>query len=151
MTSESLQRFVAAQDPVYAQVCAELSSGKKTSHWMWFIFPQLRALGRSATALHFGLASRAEAALYWQHPVLGHRLKECTELVLALEAKSAYEIFGTPDDLKFRSCMTLFAHCAEGERLFSEALSRYYAGEQDDRTLALLSDDAGVGAGPRRF
>ena len=139
MNSDDLNRFVEAQNPVYAQVCAELAAGAKRSHWMWFVFPQLRGLGHSAMAVHYGLASAAEARSYWQRPLLGARLKECTQLVLAVQRKSALEIFGTPDDMKFRSCMTLFAHSAAGEPVFLDALARYFAGQQDERTLALLS------------
>ncbi|MDW5441770.1 DUF1810 domain-containing protein [Polaromonas sp. SM01] len=134
-----LQRFVLAQDPVYAQVCAELAAGAKTSHWMWFVFPQLKELGRSATAQHFGIASHAEALAYWQHLVLGPRLKACSELVVAVEGKSAWEIFHSPDELKFRSCMSLFAQVAPQEPVFKQALAKYFEGEADARTLALLA------------
>ncbi|MFI5445594.1 DUF1810 domain-containing protein [Polaromonas sp. UC242_47] len=134
-----LQRFVLAQDPVYTQVCAELAAGAKTSHWMWFVFPQLKELGRSATAQHFGIASRAEALAYWQHPVLGPRLKACSERVVAVEGMSAWEIFHSPDDLKFRSCMTLFAQVAPQEPIFQRALAKYFEGAADARTLALLT------------
>ncbi len=101
-----LQRFVDAQAPVIDQVRAELAAGRKTSHWIWFVFPQLKQLGRSGTARHFGIDSREEATAYWRHPVLGPRLAQCTELVFAVQRKSAHDIFGSPDDLKFRSCMT---------------------------------------------
>jgi uncharacterized protein (DUF1810 family) len=134
-----LQRFVLAQDPVYTQVCAELAAGAKTSHWMWFVFPQLKALGHSATAQHFGIASRAEALAYWQHPVLGPRLKACSELVVAVEARTALQIFGSTDKLKFRSCVTLFAQVAPQEPVFNQALAKYFDGEGDARTLALLA------------
>lgn len=133
----NLQRFVDAQAPVYRQVCAELAAGRKTSHWMWFVFPQLRGLGRSATAQHYGIGSTAEARAYWTHAVLGARLKHCTELVLAVEGRSAHEIFGPPDDLKFRSCMTLFAQVT-GEPLFTRAIDRYFGGQADPATLELL-------------
>ncbi|WP_309684634.1 DUF1810 domain-containing protein [Polaromonas sp.] len=133
-----LQRFVLAQDPVYTEVCAELAAGAKTSHWMWFVFAQLKALGHSATAQHFGIASRAEALAYWQHPVLGPRLKACSELVVAVEGKTALQIFGSPDNLKFRSCMTLYAQVAPQEPVFNRALVRYFGGEGDARTLELL-------------
>ena len=133
-----LQRFVEAQDPVYAQVCAELAAGAKTSHWMWFVFPQLKALGRSAVAQHFGIASRAQAQAYWQHPLLGPRLKECSGLVLAVEGRTALQILGSPDNLKFRSCMTLFAQVAPHEPVFQRALDKYFGGEGDARTLELL-------------
>ena len=132
-----LQRFVDAQEPVYRQVCGELAAGRKTSHWMWFVFPQLKGLGRSATAQHYGIGSAAEARAYWDHPLLGPRLQQCTELVLAVEGRSAHEIFGTPDDLKFRSCMTLFAR-ATGEALFTRALDKYFGGQPDPATLELL-------------
>lgn len=132
-----LQRFVTAQAPVYAQVCAELANGRKTSHWMWFVFPQLKGLGRSATAQHFGIASRAEAQAYWRHPLLGPRLEQCTELVLAVDGRSAQQIFGSPDDLKFRSCLTLFAAATDGA-VFRKALDKYFAGNDDEQTLRLL-------------
>ena len=134
-----LQRFIEAQDPVYSQVCAELAAGAKTSHWMWFVFPQLKALGRSATAQHFGIASRAEALAYWQHPVLGPRLKACSELVVAVEGRTALQIFGSTDELKFRSCMTLFAQVAPQEPVFNRALAKYFGGEGDATTLELLA------------
>ncbi len=133
-----LQRFVTAQDPVYPRVCAELAAGAKTSHWMWFVFPQLKGLGRSAMAQRYGLASRSEAQAYWRHPVLGHRLKECTELVLSVEGKSALRILGAPDDLKFHSSMTLFARVVPEEPVFQSALQKYFGGEDDARTLQLL-------------
>jgi len=132
-----LQRFVDAQAPVFRQVCAELAAGRKTSHWMWFVFPQLKGLGRSATAQHYGIGAAAEARAYWDHPLLGPRLKQCTELVLAVEGRSAHEIFGPPDDLKFRSCMTLFAR-ATGEPLFTRALDKFFGGKPDPATLELL-------------
>lgn len=133
----NLERFVLAQNPVYAQVCAELAGGMKTSHWMWFIFPQLKGLGRSAMAQHFGIASRAEAQAYWHHALLGARLKECVELVLAVEGRTALQIFGSPDDLKFHSSLTLFAQAAPDEPVFQRALTRYFDGESDARTLEL--------------
>jgi uncharacterized protein (DUF1810 family) len=136
--AHDLQRFIDAQDPVYRQVCAELAAGAKTSHWMWFVFPQLKGLGRSAMARHFGIASRAEAEAYWTNPVLGPRLKECTELVLAVQGRTALQVFGSPDDLKFRSSMTLFSQVATGEAVFASALERYSGGDRDQRTLELL-------------
>lgn len=137
-TSSALERFVEAQDRVYASVREELAAGNKTSHWMWFIFPQLKALGRSSIAKNFGIESRDEAVCYWQHPVLGKRLKECTELVLAAGGKTVHEIFGSPDDLKFRSCMTLFAQVAPDEQVFSQALNRFFGGQPDTMTFSLL-------------
>jgi uncharacterized protein (DUF1810 family) len=134
----NLERFVQAQDPVYDSVCTELRRGAKTSHWMWFIFPQLTQLGRSATAQYYGISSLAEATAYWQHPVLGARLVECSALVLAVEDKTALQIFGRPDDLKFHSSMTLFKQAAPQEPVFGRALEKYYRGERDSRTLELL-------------
>ncbi|MDB5929141.1 MAG: hypothetical protein JWR60_848 [Polaromonas sp.] len=133
-----LQRFLQAQEPVYAEVCAELAAGAKASHWMWFVFPQLKALGRSATARFFGIASRGEALAYWRHPVLGPRLKQCTELVLAVEGKTALQIFHSPDNLKLHSSMTLFAHVAPQEPLFRQALDKYFDGKSDAATVELL-------------
>lgn len=134
-----LQRFVDAQNPLYAQVRAELRAGAKSSHWMWFVFPQLAGLGRSATARYFGIASRAEGAAYWRHPVLGARLEECTGLVLAVQGRSAHQIFGAPDDLKFCSSMTLFDQLVPDEPAFAQALVRYFGGRRDARTLELLA------------
>jgi uncharacterized protein (DUF1810 family) len=133
-----LQRFVAAQDPLYGTVLAELRAGCKRTHWMWFVFPQHAALGRSAMAARYGLASNAEAAAYGQHRVLGARLDECCRLVLALEQRAAHQIFASPDDLKLRSSMTLFAAALPQQPVFQRVLDRYYAGEPDARTLALL-------------
>ena len=138
MIGRDLQRFVDAQAPVYAQVLDELRRGRKTSHWMWFIFPQLRGLGRSAMAIHYGLASGAEAHAYWCHALLGPRLRECAELVLAVDNKTAVDILGSPDDMKLRSCMTLFDAVVPDEPLFTALLGRFYGGERDLRTLALL-------------
>lgn len=134
LEEHDLERFVTAQEPVFASVCAELAAGSKRSHWMWFIFPQLRSLGRSGTARYYGLADLAEARAYWQHPVLGKRLLQCTRLVLAVRGKSASQIFGSPDDLKLRSCMTLFQLAAPDEPAFGEVIDRYYGGEPDELT-----------------
>jgi uncharacterized protein (DUF1810 family) len=117
-----LQRFIEAQNPVYGQVCAELRNGRKESHWMWFIFPQLRGLGHSQMAIKFGIASPEEA--YLQHPVLGPRLRECAGLVTAVKGRSIHEIFGSPDDLKFRSSMSLFASVAPDDPIFAAALQK---------------------------
>jgi uncharacterized protein (DUF1810 family) len=140
MTDDSfdLQRFVAAQDPVYADVRAELAAGAKTSHWMWFVFPQLRALGRSATALHYGLGSLDEAQAYARHSVLGARLRECAALVLGVEGRSARRIFGAIDEMKLRSCMTLFERAVPSEPVFAQVLQKYYGGERDPLTLERL-------------
>jgi len=137
-----LERFVAAQAPVWADVRAELASGRKSSHWMWFVFPQLRGLGRSAMADRYGICSRTEAEAYLAHRVLGPRLLECTDLMLHAPAgKSALAILGTPDDVKFRSSMTLFAAVAgSGGAPFDAALARFFAGRADPATLALLAE-----------
>jgi len=139
-SNATLDRFVEAQAPVYAEVCAELAAGRKSSHWMWFIFPQLTALGRSGRARFYGIESKEEALAYWQHPVLGPRLKHCARLVLKTSGKSAHDIFGTPDDLKLRSCMTLFSVVAAEEPAFVQVLSRFYQGEPDLKTMALLGN-----------
>jgi uncharacterized protein (DUF1810 family) len=135
-----LQRFVNAQNPVYQRVCAELRNGRKDSHWMWFIFPQLRGLGSSHLATAFGISSRAEAEAYLDHSLLGPRLRECVQLVNLIIGRSIYQIFGYPDDLKFRSSMTLFANVASDNQIFQDALLKYCAGETDLRTLELLAD-----------
>jgi uncharacterized protein (DUF1810 family) len=134
----SLQRFVDAQAPVIDTVRTELRAGRKRSHWMWFVFPQLKGLGTSATAQHYGIASLQEARNYLAHPVLGPRLREMCELMLAVPGRSANEILGSPDDLKFRSCVTLFALADPEEAVFRECLQRFCGGEVDPRTLALL-------------
>jgi uncharacterized protein (DUF1810 family) len=135
-----LERFVTAQQPLYAQACAELAAGHKASHWMWWIFPQLRGLGSSPTAQRFGIGSLAEACAYLDHPLLGPRLRECTQLVNGLTSASAQAIFGYPDYLKFRSCMTLFAAAAgRDDTAFAAALQKYFAGEADPLTRKLLT------------
>jgi uncharacterized protein (DUF1810 family) len=139
----NLKRFVDAQASVYAQVTAELRAGRKRSHWIWFIFPQIEGLGYSETARHYAIASREEAAAYLADPVLGSRLRECVQLVLAIEGRSIGEILGYPDDLKFRSCLTLFAHAAEDRQLFRDALEKYFGGEEDALTVARLAAGSG--------
>jgi uncharacterized protein (DUF1810 family) len=135
-----LNRFAAAQDPVYAAVTAELRKGRKQSHWMWFIFPQIAGLGSSDMAQRYAIESLEEAREYLAHPVLGLRLRECTALVLEIEGKSAGDIFGYPDTMKFQSCMTLFCHAAreDTESVFRDALERFYDGQQDGQTVAKL-------------
>jgi uncharacterized protein (DUF1810 family) len=133
-----LARFVAAQEPVYAQALDELRRGRKQSHWMWFIFPQLAGLGLSATSRHFAIRSRAEARFYLDHPLLGSRLRQCTEAVLAHSGEPAKLIFGGVDAAKFRSSMTLFAAASEAEGRFTAALNAFFAGEHDPATLRLL-------------
>lgn len=134
-----LQRFVKAQDPVFATVLTELRDGRKRSHWMWFVFPQLRDLGRSPTAQLYGIAGLDEAQAYLAHPILCNRLAQATETVLAVQGRTLHEIFGSPDDLKFRSSMTLFTQAAEGEDLYRKALDRFCDGRPDDATLKLLA------------
>jgi uncharacterized protein (DUF1810 family) len=133
-----LQRFVEAQNPVYAKVCSELREGQKRSHWMWFVFPQIAGLGSSPLARKFAISSLAEAAAYSAHPILGPRLAECTKLVNLVEGRSVAEIFGHPDDLKFRSSMTLFARTTQDNQVFVAALQRYFKGEPDPATLLRL-------------
>ena len=133
-----LQRFVDAQDGVYPNVIAELKRGQKRSHWMWFIFPQVAGLGFSAMAQRYAIASGAEAAAYLAHPVLGRRLIECTQLVLDVSGKSIGEILGSPDDLKFRSSMTLFGEVSP-DPIFAEAIGRYYRDGKDPATLERLA------------
>jgi uncharacterized protein (DUF1810 family) len=130
-----LDRFVRAQAPVYAQVCEELRRGKKTSHWMWFVFPQIAGLGRSAMAQRFAISSLEEAQAYLAHPLLGPRLIECAQLVCAVTGRTIREILGSPDDLKFHSCMTLFVHAALDGNVFEQALKKYFGGKQDPATL----------------
>ncbi|MFH1556602.1 MAG: DUF1810 domain-containing protein [Pseudomonadota bacterium] len=153
----SLARFVEAQDGVIEQALAELRAGRKRSHWMWFVFPQMRGLGHSPTAAFYGISSLAEARAYLAHPLLGPRLIACTQAVETHEGRSLSAIFGTPDDLKFHSCMTLFAKAAEtgeagtgeagagdaetGDSVFHAALQRHFAGQPDPATLALLGFD----------
>jgi uncharacterized protein (DUF1810 family) len=134
----NLERFVAAQNGVYATVLAELHAGRKQTHWIWFIFPQMKGLGRSATAERYAISSRAEAAAYLAHPVLGTRLLECTSLVNEINGRAIEEILGYPDDLKFRSSMTLFANFADGNEVFLAALEKYFHGEFDRSTLDRL-------------
>ena len=133
-----LERFVEAQAPIYGQALAELRAGDKRSHWMWFVFPQLAGLGLSPTAQRYAIGSLEEARAYLAHPALGPRLRECAAAVNAVEGLSARRIFGSPDDLKFRSSMTLFREAAPDEAAFQAALDRYFAGEADPRTLELL-------------
>lgn len=136
---DGLQRFLDAQAPVWDEVCAELRAGRKQSHWMWFVFPQLRGLGHSAMAQHYGIADRAEALAYSQHPVLGVRLKDCMGLLLAHEGLSAQEILGDIDAMKLRSCATLFATVAPQEPVFRQVLDRFYQGQRCHRTEELLT------------
>jgi uncharacterized protein (DUF1810 family) len=133
-----LERFVRAQDPLMEKALAELRAGRKESHWMWFVFPQLRGLGHSAMAERFGISSLEEARAYLDHPVLGPRLIECTKLVNEVKGRPAEEIFGYPDDMKFLSSMTLFAHASSGNEVFEEAVKKYFGGKFDGATLQRL-------------
>ena len=134
-----LGRFVAAQDGVYDEALVEIRSGRKRSHWMWFVFPQFAGLGSSDTSRHFAIRSLAEARAYLDHPVLGARLTEAAGAALSVEGRTAREIFGSPDDLKLRSCATLFAHVSPAGSVFHRLLDRFFAGEPDRRTLELLA------------
>lgn len=137
--TSDLDRFITAQEDVIADALAELHAGQKRSHWMWFVFPQLRGLGVSPTAQRFGIADLAEARAYLEHPLLGRRLVACTKAVLAIEGRSLHQIFGSPDDMKFISSMTLFAMASdETESAFRVALYQYGGGALDPRTVALL-------------
>jgi uncharacterized protein (DUF1810 family) len=132
-----LARFTAAQEGIYNRALAEIRAGDKRSHWMWFIFPQIDGLGFSSTAKHYAIKSAEEARQYLSHRVLGPRLLECAEAVLAVEYRSAFEIFGSPDDLKLKSCMTLFETVAEQGSVFGRVLDKYYQGKRDTRTLEI--------------
>jgi uncharacterized protein (DUF1810 family) len=133
-----LERFLEAQSRVLEQVRAELRQGQKRGHWMWFVFPQIRGLGSSPTAAYYAIASRAEAAAYLKHPILGPRLVDCTRLVLAVKSRTSRQIFGEIDNLKFRSSMTLFAQVTLQETAFEEASQKLYGGSPDPLTLELL-------------
>jgi uncharacterized protein (DUF1810 family) len=134
-----LSRFVEAQKRDYDTAISELRAGRKRSRWMWYIFPQLRGLGRSANAERYGIGSLNEAHAYWAHPVLGARLRECIETILAVPGRSAYDIFGEPDDWKLRCCLTLFEVAAPDEPLFGRALERFFNGHRNRKTLELLN------------
>ncbi len=138
----NLERFVSAQAAVFPRVVEELQAGEKRSHWIWFIFPQMKGLGHSSQSEYYGIGSLEEAAAYLRHPVLGERLRQCTRLVTQVEGRAISRILGYPDDLKFRSSMTLFARAAEEAGLdateFNEALKKYFGGEGDPLTAAML-------------
>ena len=136
---DDLERFVSAQAPVIARVVEELRAGRKASHWMWFVFPQIAGLGHSSMARRYAIASLSQAEAYLAHEVLGPRLRQCAELVNQVENRSVNAIFGSPDDMKFRSSMTLFAEAAPDETLFRAALAKYFAGAPDPLTLAALN------------
>jgi uncharacterized protein (DUF1810 family) len=134
-----LQHFVEAQEPLYPDVVSELGAGRKQSHWMWFIFPQIAGLGRSAMAQKYAIGSRGKAEAFLAHPILGPRLRECTRLVIAVQERSAHAIFGSPDDMKFRSSMTLFAKTTSDNADFVAAIAQYFDGKFDEATIARLS------------
>lgn len=134
----NLQRFIDAQSAVYEQVEIELRAGRKDSHWMWYVFPQLAGLGRSAMAQKFALCSPEEAAAYLDHPVLGLRLRKCTKLMILVDGRPIEAIFGYPDYLKFHSSITLFAHVADDNRVFMDALRKYFRSEFDGQTMSRL-------------
>ena len=134
----NLQRFVTAQDEVYAEVLAELRSGRKRTHWMWFVFPQVTGLGFSPTSRFYAIGSVAEARAYLAHPVLGQRLRQCVAVLLAGEGSSALAIFGQPDTMKFQSSLTLFAGVTEPGSAFDQALDKFYQGERCPTTQAFL-------------
>jgi uncharacterized protein (DUF1810 family) len=134
----NLERFVDAQARVYPQVCRELQAGQKESHWMWFIFPQIAGLGHSPMSVRFAIASLDEARAYLAHPVLGPRLRQSASLALDVEGRSAHDIFGSTDEMKFRSSVTLFARAAADQDVFQRCLGKYFAGAEDPATLARL-------------
>jgi uncharacterized protein (DUF1810 family) len=141
----SLGRFVQAQEGDYARALAEIRSGRKRSHWMWYVFPQIEGLGASPTSRRYAIRSVAEAGAYLRHPVLGPRLRECCEAALGVEGRSALEIFGSPDDMKLRSCATLFACVSPAGSVFHRLLDRFFQGRGDDRTLSLVGGAPGTG------
>jgi len=135
---QNLSRFVEAQQNEYHQVLQELRNGKKTTHWMWFIFPQIEGLGQSSTAKYYSIKTIDEAKEYLAHPILGARLLECTNAILKIENKTANEIFGYPDNAKLKSSMTLFNFVSPEHKEFSEVLKKYFAAEQDEKTISIL-------------
>jgi uncharacterized protein (DUF1810 family) len=141
----SLARFAEAQEETYGEVLSELRRGRKRSHWMWYIFPQFHGLGTSTTSEHYAIKSVEEATAYLDHPILGGRLTECAEVTLLIEGKTASEIFGTPDNLKLRSCATLFAHVSPPGSVFHRLLLKYFQSEPDEKTLQLIAATKKVG------
>ena len=139
MATHDLTRFVDAQRDVYEQALSEIRSGRKRTHWMWFVFPQVAGLGSSSTSQHFAIHDRAEAQAYLDHPILGARLLECARALLDLDAGSASEVFGYPDDLKLKSSLTLFGEVSGPESRFAQVLEKYFDGESDQRTIHLLT------------
>ena len=146
MTSDpyDLERFVQAQRGDYERALAELKSGRKRSHWMWYIFPQFAGLGVSPTSQRYAVKSAGEARAFLDHPVLGQRLVDCTEALLAIQGRSALEILGSPDDMKLRSCATLFASVSPPHSVFHRIIDRYFQGRPDERTLGLIAGSEGT-------
>jgi len=140
-----LDRFVQAQQGDYDRALSEIRRGRKASHWMWYVFPQYDGLGASAMSTHYAIKSVAEAEAYLRHPLLGARLVECAEAVLGLGGRSATAVFGSPDDMKLRSCATLFAHVSPPGSVFERLLEQYFGGKRDDKTLRLLGAAPGSG------
>ncbi|HEX8324300.1 MAG TPA: DUF1810 domain-containing protein [Tepidisphaeraceae bacterium] len=138
-----LARFLTAQEADYAQALSEIRSGRKRSHWMWYVFPQVAGLGQSSTSRFYAIKSPDEARAYLAHPILGPRLIACAEAAVAVEGRSALEVFGSPDDMKLKSSATLFAHVSPPGSVFERVLTRYFGGERDDKTLELLSPSRG--------
>ena len=143
----NLNRFLQAQENDYERALSEIRSGQKRTHWMWYIFPQLEGLAFSSTAKHYSIKSIQEARAYLTHPVLGPRLLECAEAVVQIKGRSANEIFGYPDDLKLRSCATLFEYVSPSGSVFKQLIEEYYGGERDHKTLALLDTTLGGNSG----
>ena len=135
----NLSRFVEAQERDYTTALAEIKAGRKRSHWIWYVFPQVEGLGFSATSRHFAIRSEDEARAYLEHPVLGPRLRDCAEAVLAIDGRTAHEIFGSPDDMKLRSCATLFAAVSPEGSAFQRILDKYFEARRDERTIELLA------------
>ena len=133
-----LQRFVDAQARDYPAALAEIRAGRKRSHWMWYVFPQFHGLGFSPTSIHYAIKSADEARAYLEHPVLGPRLRECADALLALDGRDAHQVFGSPDDLKLRSSMTLFASVSADGSVFEQMIDQYYDGQRDQKTIELL-------------
>ena len=134
----NLNRFITAQEGLFENVLTELKNGRKQTHWMWFIFPQIDGLGFSSTTKYYAIKNLEEARQYLTHPVLGARLLQCSQLVLAVEGKSAHNIFGSPDDMKLKSCMTLFTQVAGPDSVFASVLEKYFHGKPDEKTISLL-------------
>jgi uncharacterized protein (DUF1810 family) len=139
--SHNLSRFINAQESDYQSALAEITAGRKRSHWMWYIFPQYDGLGFSSTSRHYAIKSPAEAEAYLEHPILGPRLHEYVDALLAVTGRTAHEIFGSPDDMKLKSCMTLFAHVSPVGSAFEQVLDKYFCGQRDGKTLELVRGD----------